>query len=208
MGLFGVDELGLDLGTSTLNIVMKKKGIVLSEPAYAAYERLTREPLFFGEEAMRMYGKTPKTIIVERPFREGWVHSYDLVASMLRFFIRRVQGKRGGRPRVLLAMPGGLTPTDRETLTDVIMDAGVRDVVLIDESVASAIGAGMDIDQEYGRMNVDIGGARTNVSVYSRGHQILWDILDNAGDRFDDAIVDYLRRRHNLLIGERTAESS
>ena len=204
--MFGADELGLDLGTSTLHIVMRKKGIVLSEPAYVAYERASRGIVALGEEARVMVGRTPRSVIVERPFREGWVHSFDLVSGMIRYFLQQVGGRRGFRPRILLALPGGLPPSERQTLVDVIVDAGARDVVLIDESAASAIGAGLDIAQQYGRMNVDIGGARTNVSVWSLGHQVLWDILENAGDRFDDAIADYLRRKHNLLIGERTAE--
>ena len=203
MPLFGVEELGMDLGSSGMRIVMRDKGIVLNEPAYIAYERLSRAPIAFGEDAKRMYGRAPRAIIVERPFRQGWMHSFDLLSAMLRTMLRRVTK---GRPRVMLAMPGGLTPTDRQTLVDVIVDAGAREVSLVDEAAAAAIGAGLDVAQQYGRMLVDIGGARTNVAVYARGHQVLWDILENAGDHFDDAIVDYLRRRHNLLIGERTAE--
>ena len=204
--MFGAEDLGLDLGTSMLHIVMRGRGIVLSEPAYVAYERLSRQVIAIGEEARRMAGRTPRNVVVERPFREGWVHSFDLVSDMLRRHLRRVTGKRGFRPRLMLAMPGGLAPTERQTLVDVLVDAGVREVTLVDESVASAIGAGLEIGQQYGRMNIDIGGARTNVSVYSLGHQVLWDVLSVCGDRFDDAIADYLRKKHNLLIGERTAE--
>ena len=204
MAIFGVEELGLDLGSSTMRLVLnRKEGVVLSEPAYVAYDRVTRTPTAFGEEARRMFGRAPRQTVVERPFRQGWIHSFDLVSAMIRSFLRKVTT---GRPRVLLAMPGGLTPTDRQTLVDVIVDAGARDVMLVDEVVAAAVGAGCDIDQQYGRMVVDVGGTRTNVAVYARGRQILWDILENAGDYADDAIVDYLRRRHNLLIGERTAE--
>ena len=203
MPLFGVEELGLDLGSSGMRVVLRDKGIVLNEPAYIAYERMSRTPIAFGEEAKRMYGRAPRAIIVERPFRQGWVHSFDLLSSMLRSMIRKVVK---GRPRVMLSMPGGLTPTDRQTLVDVIVDAGAREVSPVDEVAAAAVGAGLDIAQQYGRMLVDIGGARTNVAVYARGRQVLWDILENTGDRFDSAIVDYMRRRHNLLIGERTAE--
>ncbi len=204
--MFGAEDLGLDLGTSMLHIVQRKRGIVLSEPAVVAYERLSRQVVAIGEEAQRMAGRTPQNIVVERPFREGWVHSFDLVSDMLRRHLRRVTGRRSLRPRLMLAMPGGLAPTERQTLVDVLIDAGAREVVLVDESVAGAIGAGLDIGQQYGRMSIDIGGARTNVSVYSLGHQVLWDILAPCGDRFDDAIADYMRRKHNLLIGERTAE--
>ena len=205
--MFGVDELGLDLGTSTLHMVVRGKGIVLSEPAYVAYDRQTRNVVAVGEEARRMYGRTPAGLIVERPLRDGRIRSFDLVSKMLRYFLRKVVGKRATfRPKLLLALPGGMAPSERQTLVDVIVDAGVRSVVPVDEGVASAIGAGMRIDQPYGRMNIDIGGGRTNVSVFSFGHQIVWDILNVGGDRFDDAIIDYLRKKHNLLIGARTAE--
>ena len=205
--MFGVDELGLDLGTSTLHMVVRGKGIVLSEPAYVAYDRQTRNVVAVGEEARRMYGRTPAGLSVERPLRDGRIRSFDLVSKMLRYFLRKVVGKRATfRPKLLLALPGGMAPSERQTLVDVIVDAGVRSVVPVDEGVASAIGAGMRIDQPYGRMNIDIGGGRTNVSVFSFGHQIVWDILSVGGDRFDDAIIDYLRKKHNLLIGARTAE--
>ena len=205
--MFGVDELGMDLGTSVSHIVVRGKGIVLSEPAYVAYDMQTRDVVAVGEQARRMYGRTPAGLVVEQPLREGRIRSFDLLSKMLRYFMRKVVGKRAAfRPRILLALPGGMAPSERQTLVDVMVDAGVRSVVPVDESVASAIGAGMRIDQPYGRMNIDVGGGRTNVSVFSFGHQIVWDILGVGGDRFDDAIIDYVRKKHNLLIGERTAE--
>ena len=205
--MFGVDELGMDLGTSVSHIVVRGKGIVLSEPAYVAYDRQTRDVVAVGEQARRMYGRTPAGLVVEQPLREGRIRSFDLLSKMLRYFMRKVVGKRAAfRPRILLALPGGMAPSERQTLVDVMVDAGVRSVVPVDESVASAIGAGMRIDQPYGRMNIDVGGGRTNVSVFSFGHQIVWDILGVGGDRFDDAIIDYVRKKHNLLIGARTAE--
>ena len=205
--MFGVDELGMDLGTSMSHIVVRGKGIVLSEPAYVAYDRQTRDVVAVGEQARRMYGRTPAGLVVEQPLREGRIRSFDLLSKMLRYFMRKVVGKRAAfRPRILLALPGGMAPSERQTLVDVMVDAGVRSVVPVDESVASAIGAGMRIDQPYGRMNIDVGGGHTNVSVFSFGHQIVWDILGVGGDRFDDAIIDYVRKKHNLLIGARTAE--
>ena len=205
--MFGVDEQGMDLGTSMSHIVVRGKGIVLSEPAYVAYDRQTRDVVAVGEQARRMYGRTPAGLVVEQPLREGRIRSFDLLSKMLRYFMRKVVGKRAAfRPRILLALPGGMAPSERQTLVDVMVDAGVRSVVPVDESVASAIGAGMRIDQPYGRMNIDVGGGRTNVSVFSFGHQIVWDILGVGGDRFDDAIIDYVRKKHNLLIGARTAE--
>ena len=205
--MFGVDELGMDLGTSMSHIVVRGKGIVLSEPAYVAYDRQTRDVVAVGEQARRMYGRTPAGLVVEQPLREGRIRSFDLLSKMLRYFMRKVVGKRAAfRPRILLALPGGMAPSERQTLVDVLVDAGVRSVVPVDECVASAIGGGLRIDQPYGRMNIDVGGGRTNVSVFSLGHQIVWDVLDVGGDKFDDAIIDYLRKKHNLLIGERTAE--
>ena len=205
--MFGIDELGMDLGTSTLHIVVRGKGLVLSEPAYVTYDRQTRDVVAVGEEARRMLGRTPAGLAVERPLRDGRIRSFDLVSKMLRYMMRKVVGKRAAfRPRLLLALPGGMAPSERQTLVDVLVDAGVRSVVPVDECVASAIGGGLRIDQPYGRMNIDVGGGRTNVSVFSLGHQIVWDVLDVGGDKFDDAIIDYLRKKHNLLIGERTAE--
>ena len=205
--MFGIDELGMDLGTSTLHIVVRGKGLVLSEPAYVTYDRQTRDVVAVGEEARRMLGRTPAGLVVERPLRDGRIRSFDLVSKMLRYMMRKVVGKRAAfRPRLLLALPGGMAPSERQTLVDVLVDASVRSVVPVDECVASAIGGGLRIDQPYGRMNIDVGGGRTNVSVFSLGHQIVWDVLDVGGDKFDDAIIDYLRKKHNLLIGERTAE--
>ena len=205
--MFGIDELGMDLGTSTLHIVVRGKGLVLSEPAYVTYDRQTRDVVAVGEEARRMLGRTPAGLAVERPLRDGRIRSFDLVSKMLRYMMRKVVGKRAAfRPRLLLALPGGMAPSERQTLVDVLVDAGVRSVIPVDECVASAIGGGLRIDQPYGRMNIDVGGGRTNVSVFSLGHQIVWDVLDVGGDKFDDAIIDYLRKKHNLLIGERTAE--
>ena len=205
--MFGIDELGMDLGTSTLHIVVRGKGLVLSEPAYVTYDRQTRDVVAVGEEARRMLGRTPAGLVVERPLRDGRIRSFDLVSKMLRYMMRKVVGKRAAfRPRLLLALPGGMAPSERQTLVDVLVDAGVRSVVPVDECVASAIGGGLRIDQPYGRMNIDVGGGRTNVSVFSLGHQIVWDVLYVGGDKFDDAIIDYLRKKHNLLIGERTAE--
>ena len=205
--MFGIDELGMDLGTSTLHIVVRGKGLVLSEPAYVTYDRQTRDVVAVGEEARRMLGRTPAGLAVERPLRDGRIRSFDLVSKMLRYMMRKVVGKRAAfRPRLLLALPGGMAPSERQTLVDVLVDAGVRSVVPVDECVASAIGGGLRIDQPYGRMNIDVGGGRTNVSVFSLGHQIVWDVLDVGGDKFDEAIIDYLRKKHNLLIGARTAE--
>ena len=180
--MFGVDELGMDLGTSTLHMVVRGKGSVLSEPAYVAYDRQTRNVVAVGEEARRMYGRTPAGLIVERPLRDGRIRSFDLVSKMLRYFLRKVVGKRATfRPKLLLALPGGMAPSERQTLVDVIVDAGVRSVVPVDEGVASAIGAGMRIDQPYGRMNIDIGGGTSNYAVFRAGRVIDTACLNMGG---------------------------
>ena len=205
--MFGVDELGMDLGTSTLHIVVRGKGIVLSEPAYVAYDRQTRNVVAVGEEARRMYGRTPAGLIVERPLRDGRIRSFDLVSKMLRYCMRKVTGKRAAfRPKLLLALPGGMAPSEQQTLVDVLVDAGVRSVVPVDEGVASAIGAGMPVDEPCGSMVVDIGGGTSEVAVISLGDIVTACSVRVAGDKFDEAISTYVKRKYNLLIGERTAE--
>ena len=199
--------MGMDLGTSVVHIVMKEKGVVLSEPSYVAFERDTRNVITVGTEAMRMFGRTPSGIAVERPFREAHIRSFDLVSKMMSYYLREITGKRRAiRPRLYLALPSGMAPTERQTIIDLAVDAGVRSVVPVDESVVSAIGGSVRIDQPYGRMNVDIGGARTNLAVFSMGNQVKWSIEDFGGDRLDEAIMDYMRRKHNLMIGQRSAE--
>ena len=144
--MFGIDELGMDLGTSTLHIVVRGKGLVLSEPAYVTYDRQTRDVVAVGEEARRMLGRTPAGLAVERPLRDGRIRSFDLVSKMLRYMMRKVVGKRAAfRPRLLLALPGGMAPSERQTLVDVRVDAGVRSVVPVDECVASAVGGGLRV---------------------------------------------------------------
>ena len=144
--MFGLDELGLDLGTSMLHIVVKGKGVVLSDPAYVAYERETREVTAMGEDAWRMYGKTPETMAVERPMRQGHIRSFDLVSKMLHSYLRKLIGRRAAfRPRLILALPSGVVPSERQTLIDICVDAGVRSVMPVDESVLSAIGCGTDV---------------------------------------------------------------
>ncbi len=205
--MFGVDEVGMDLGTSVLHLYVKGKGIVLSEPSYIAYERNNHNVVAMGEQAARMYGRTPSGIVVERPFREGHIRNFDLVNRLIRFFLQRIVGRRAAfRPELLMALPGGMTPSERQTLIDVAVDAGVRNVIPVDESVASAIGAGLRIDKPTGRMIVDVGGGRTNVAVFSVGHEVVWDTISVGGDQFDAAVVDYLRKKHSLMIGEKTAE--
>lgn len=207
MAIFGSADIGMDLGTSVLHIVVKGKGVVFSESACVAFERETRSVISAGDEAKGMMGRTPRNIDVERPFREPHIRSFDLASKMVNSYLKDVMKKwRVSRPRLFLALPCGLTPTERQTVIEMMVDAGVRSVVPVDESVTSAIGAKLRIDQPYGRMNVDIGGARTGISVFSMGNQAKWRIDAFGGDRMDAAIMDYMRRKHNLIIGENSAE--
>lgn len=207
MGLFGANDFGMDLGTVNLLIVERGRGIVLSEPSYVVCDRETRVVKCAGTEAFQMYGKVPESDIVECPLRKAHIHSFDLTGKMLAYFMNTAIGKRRGiRPRLYLAEPGGLAPSERHALLDALIDAGARSVIEVDECVASAIGAGLRIDQPYGRMIVDIGAARTNIAVFSLGHQVMWHVEDFGGDQFDWAVTEFLRRKHNLQIGGRTAE--
>lgn len=207
MALFGSGDIGMDLGTSVIHIVVKGKGVVFSESACVAFERETRNVIAAGDRAKRMMGRTPRDMDVERPFREPHIRSFDLVNKMVNSFVRNfIKEWKMGRPRLFLALPCGLTPTERQTIIEMMVDAGARTVVPVDESVASAIGAKIRIDQPYGRMNVDMGGARTSIAVFSMGNQAKWRIDDFGGDRLDAAVMDYMRRKHNLIIGENTAE--
>ncbi len=207
MALFGSGDIGMDLGTSSIYIVVSKKGVVFNAPSCVAYERETRNVVTFGERAKSMMGRTPQKTDVERPLREPHIRSFDLVSRMVYNYLRDViKTWRLRRPRLFLALPCGLTPTERETVIEMMVDAGIRSVIPVDESTMSAIGAKIRIDQPYGRMNVDIGGARSNISVFSMGNQVKWRVDQFGGDRMDAAIMDYMRRKHNLIIGENTAE--
>ena len=202
-----VNDLAVDLGTSNILIYMKGKGIILREPTVVAIDRDTRDVLAFGEEARRMIGRTPGNILAIRPLREGVISDYELVSYMLKGFVLKAVGKHMfARPRAILSLPTGVNEMERRSIISTMFDAGMRRTQLLDRTIAAAIGAGLPIDEAYGTMIVDISAGVSDVAVLSLGKVVVSDCSKVGGDKLDDAIIRYLRRKHNLLIGERTAE--
>ena len=172
-----------------------------------AVDRATRNILAVGEDAQRMMGRTPSGILALRPLKEGVIGDYELTEKMLRYFMRKVVGKRTlFRPRTVVCVPGGVTEFERRSMADILLDAGARKAQLVDEPLAAAVGAGLDVTQAYGTMVLDVGGGTADLAVLSLGRVIVGNTIKIAGDRFDEAITRYVRRKHNLMIGERTAE--
>ncbi len=206
--MFGwATDIGIDLGTATVLIYVKGKGIVLREPSVVAMERDTKRILAIGTEARRMLGRTPGNIIATRPLREGVIADYDVTEAMLKSFIRRVCGPRWfSRPRVLVCIPAGVTTVEKRAVIEAALEAGARQASLIEEPLAAALGAGLDITKAAGHMVVDIGGGTTDIAVLSLGGVVRSESLRMGGDKFDEALVRYVKMKHNLLIGERTGE--
>ena len=208
MGFFGSGaDIGIDLGTASILVYINGKGVVLKEPSVVAYDTNTNEIRAIGEEARLMIGRTPGNIKAVRPLRQGVISDYTITEKMIRYFIQKALGKRSfRRPRISVCVPSHITEVERKAVEDATINAGAREVFIIEEPVAAAIGAGIDIAKPCGNMIVDIGGGTTDIAVISLGGTVVSDSLKVAGDDFDDAIVRYMRRKHNLLIGERTAE--
>lgn len=206
MGLFDNDSIGIDLGTSNVRIYMKGKGIVLNEPGIVAVNRSTGEVLAIGEEANDMLGRAPANIAVVRPLRGGVISSYHDTERMLGLYLRRVIGRRlFSKPNVMVCVPSGVTDVEKRALIEVTEEAGARRASLIEEPIAAAIGAGLDIAAPYGSMVVDIGGGTTDVAVISLGGIVVHQSVKVAGDSLDDAIIKHMRKKYDILIGERTA---
>jgi rod shape-determining protein MreB len=202
-------DIGIDLGTATVLIYVKGKGIVLREPSVVAMERDTKKILAIGTEARRMLGRTPGNIIATRPLREGVIADYDVTEAMLKDFIRRAVGsgfRFFSRPRVMVCVPAGVTTVEKRAVIEAALAAGARSAALIEEPLAAALGAGLDITLPSGHMVVDIGGGTTDIAVLSLGGVVRSQSLRIGGDKFDEALVRHMKTRHNLLIGERTAE--
>lgn len=201
-------DMGIDLGTATVLVHLRGKGIVLHEPSVVAIEQNTRQVLAVGEAAQRMLGRTPGNIIATRPLREGVIADFEVTEVMLRHFISKVCDKRRLiRPRVIVCIPAATTSVEQKAVVEAVMRAGVRDAFLIEEPRAAAMGAGLDIFQPSGHMVVDIGGGTTDVAVISLGEIVVTESVRVGGDKFDEAIARYIRKEFNLLIGERTAEA-
>ncbi len=201
-------DIGIDLGTASILVYVKGKGVVLKEPSVVAYDRDTNTIKAIGEEARLMLGRTPGNIVAIRPLRQGVISDYKITEKMLKYFIEKAVGKSffGRRPRISVCVPSGVTEVEKKAVEDATYQAGARDVYIIEEPVAAAIGAGIDISRPCGNMIVDIGGGTTDIAVISLDGIVVSSSLKVAGDDFDDAIVRFMRKRHNLLIGERTAE--
>lgn len=200
-------DIGIDLGTATVLVYVKNKGIVLKEPSVVAIDRNTNRVLAVGEEARMMIGRTPGNIAAIRPLRDGVISNYDVTEKMLKYFIRKAYGRVSFRkPRVIVCIPCEATGVERRAARDAALNAGARKVYLMEEPIAAAIGAGMDISKASGSMVVDIGGGTTDVAVISLGGVVVRTSLKVAGDRFDEAIIKYIKKEHNIMIGERTAE--
>ena len=207
MSLFEFNDVGIDLGTSYVLVYVKNKGVVLREPSVVAVEKITGKIYAIGEEARRMLGRTPGNIVAIRPLRDGVISNFDITERLLRHFLKRVVGTRiFFKPRVVVCVPSGVTEVEKRSVIEATEEAGARHTYLIEEPIAAAIGAGIDISQPRGNMVVDVGGGTTDVAIISLGGSVLSESIKVAGDRFDDAIVRYMRKKHNLLIGERTAE--
>jgi rod shape-determining protein MreB len=205
---FGQD-IGIDLGTASVLVYIKGKGIVLREPSVVAIDKNTNRLLAVGEEARRMLGRTPGNIVAIRPLKDGVISDYDITERMLKYFINKVCGHklfRLFRPRIMVCVPSGVTEVERRAVIDAAMQAGARKTYLIEEPIAAAIGAGIDISKACGSMVVDVGGGTTNIAVISLGGTVVSSSIKVAGDKFDEAIIRYLRKKHNIMIGERTAE--
>jgi rod shape-determining protein MreB len=200
-------DIGIDLGTASILVYVKGKGVVLKEPSVVAFDRDTNKIKAIGEEARLMIGRTPGNIIAVRPLRQGVISDYAVTEQMLKFFIRKAMGRRTLRkPRISICVPSEATSVEKKAVKDAAYAAGARDVKIIEEPVAAAIGAGIDISKPCGTMIVDIGGGTSDVAVISLGGTVVSASVKVAGDDFDDAIVRFMRKKHNLLIGERTAE--
>lgn len=199
-------DIGIDLGTATVIAYVKGKGIVLREPSVVAVDNNTGEVLAVGKEARRMLGRTPGNIVATRPLREGVISNYTVTEKMLKYFINRVCGKFVFSPRIMICIPSQVTEVEKKAVIDAASQAGARKVYLIEEPIAAAIGAGIDISKPCGNMVVDIGGGTTDIAVISLGGSVVSESLKIAGDKFDEAIVKYIKRKHNVMIGERTAE--
>ncbi|MGI6199772.1 MAG: rod shape-determining protein [Christensenellales bacterium] len=205
--MFGFDDIGIDLGTASVLVYIKGRGIVLKEPSVVAVDKVSDRLVAVGEQARKMLGRTPENIVAIRPLRDGVISDYDITERMLRYFLRKVVGRRFFfRPRIVVCVPSGVTDVEKRSVLEACEEAGARRTLLIEEPIAAAIGAGVDITQAYGSMVVDIGGGTCDIAVISLGGAVVSDSIKVAGDKFDEAILRYMRKKHNLLIGEPTAE--
>jgi rod shape-determining protein MreB and related proteins len=206
LGLFS-NDMGIDLGTATTLVYVKGEGVVLREPSVVAIERGSSNVLAVGLEAKRMLGRTPGNIVAIRPMKDGVIADFEITEAMLRYFIKKVHHRRVlVRPRILIAIPSGITEVEKRAVKDSAERAGAREVFLIEEPIAAAIGVGLPIQEPIGNMVIDIGGGTTEIAVISLAGIVFSKSIRIGGDEMDEAIIEYLRKTYNLMIGERTAE--
>lgn len=200
-------DIGIDLGTASILVYIRGKGVVLKEPSVVAFDRDTNKIKAIGENARLMLGRTPGNIVAVRPLRQGVISDYKVTERMMKYFIQKAMGRRTFRkPRVAVCVPSGVTEVEKKAVEDATYEAGAREVSIIEEPIAAAIGAGIDISRPCGNMIVDIGGGTSDIAVISLGGTVVSASIKVAGDDFDEAIVRWMRKKHNLLVGERTAE--
>ncbi len=200
-------DMGIDLGTANTLVLVKGRGIVLQEPSVVAMQRENRNILAVGEEAKRMIGRTPGNIVAIRPMKDGVIADFDVTQIMLRYFIDKAHSRRAlVRPRVVVAVPSGVTEVEKRAVIDATLQAGAREAYLIEEPMAAAIGAGLPVHEPTGNMIVDVGGGTTEVAIISLGGIVTSRSIRVAGDEMDEAIASYIKRTYSLMIGERTAE--
>lgn len=202
-----VEDIGIDLGTASVLVFKKGEGIVLHEPSVVALDRNTNKAIAIGDEARQMLGRTPGHIVAIRPLREGVIADYDTTEKMLTYFIKRVMGRRLFlKPRVIVCIPTGATDVEERAVRQATLASGAKEAFIIEEPLAAALGAGLNIEEATGNMVVDIGGGTSDIAVLSLGGMVCNTSLRVGGDKFDEAIIRYIRREYSLMIGERTAE--
>ncbi len=199
-------DIGIDMGTATVLVYAQGKGIVMREPSVVAIDKTTDRVIKVGKEAQEMMGRTPDSIVAIRPFKDGMVNEYEVTERLLQYFIRRACGKSLLQPRIMIAVPSGISEVEQRAILEAAHEAGARKTFLVSSPIAAALGAGLNIKTAIGNMTVDIGGGVTEVAVISLGGIVISKTVKVGGDSFDEAIVDYVRDRYDLLIGERTAE--
>lgn len=208
LGLFSRD-ISIDLGTANVRVLVRGKGLVINEPSVVAIERKSEKILAIGAEAKRMVGRTPANIVAIRPLRDGVISDFDITEKMLHYFINKVHDQLFmpiPRPRVVVGVPSGVTEVEKRAVHDASISAGAREVYLVEEPMAAAIGAGLPITESVGSMVIDIGGGSTEVAVFALGGIVASRSIRVAGDEMDEGIIQYARQRYNLLIGEQMAE--
>jgi rod shape-determining protein MreB len=203
--MFGQD-IAIDLGTATVLVYIKNKGIGLKEPSVVAVNKQTQKVLAVGVEAEKMLGRTPGSIIAIRPLRDGVISDYEMTEKMIKTFLKKACGFMFFKPRVMICVPSGITEVEERAVIDAATQAGARKAYLIEEPVAAAIGAGIDITKPMGNMVVDIGGGTTDIAVISLNGVVESTSIKMAGNKFDETLIRYIKKRHNVLIGDRTAE--